>query len=153
MSEALPYRRVVTGLNAEGKSCIVVDGEIPRTSRATGLAWRTAAIPADNSGTDDIERRAYSFDLLHDGGSNFMVAEYPPGPRQTYWHATDTIDYLVVLKGEIALELETGEVRMQAGDFIVDRGVVHSWYNPGEETAAMAIVTLPAAPVGKGRTV
>lgn len=148
----LNHRRVVTGLDAEGKSCVIVDGPIPRTSPQTGLAWRTASVPADNSGTEDIEERSYSFEMLHDGGSNFMVAEYPPG-MQAYWHATDTIDYLVVLKGEIALELEAGEVRMQAGDFIVDRGVIHSWRNPGEETALMAIVTLPAHPVGKGRTV
>jgi quercetin dioxygenase-like cupin family protein len=147
------HRRVVTGLNAEGRSCVLIDGPIPANSPHTGFAWRVPALPADNSGGEDIPRQDFGFDLLHDGGANFMVAEYPPGPPQTYWHATDTIDYLVVLRGEIALQLEAGEVRVAAGGFIVDRGVVHSWYNPGTETAAMAIVTLPAHPVGRGKTV
>jgi quercetin dioxygenase-like cupin family protein len=70
-----------------------------------------------------------------------------------FWHATDTIDYIVVLRGEVVLVLETGEVTARAGDFIVDRGVLHAWRNDGPETAALAVVNLPAHPVGKGRTV
>jgi len=149
------YRRVVTGIGGDGKSCILFDGPIPPNSPATGLVWHTEAIPADNSGSADMGQAEFSFEMMHSGASTFMIAEYQPGTaaEQTYWHATDTIDYLVVLKGEIVLELEAGEVRMQAGDFIVDRGIVHSWRNDGPEVAASAIVTIPALPVGKGKTV
>jgi len=155
MSGTLNYRRVVTGIDEDGKSCIVFDGPVPANSPATGLAWHTPAIPADNSGSEDMGRTPFSFELMHSGASTFMVAEYPPGAGsdQPYWHATDTIDYIVVLKGEIVLQLETGEVRAKAGEFIIDRGVIHAWRNDGDEVAASAIVTLPARPVGKGKTV
>jgi mannose-6-phosphate isomerase-like protein (cupin superfamily) len=149
------YRRVVTGLGEDGRSRILIDGPIPPSSPATGLAWHTGEIPADNSGGEDMGHAPFSFELMHSGASTFMVAEYPPGAGvgEPYWHATDTTDYIVVLKGEIVLELETGEVRLKAGDFVVDRGIVHSWRNDGPEVAASAIVTIPAKPAGKGRTV
>jgi len=91
-------------------------------------------------------------DMLHDGGSNFLLVELPPGIGR-FMHATDTIDYLVVLEGQVVLELEAGEAHLGPGDFIVDRGVMHAWRNDGPATAVMASITLPAHPVGKGRTV
>ena len=145
------YRRVVTGLNEDGKSCILIDGDIPRLSVASNIVWRTAALPADNSGGEDAAA-PYTMEMLHDGGSNFMLVELPPGIGR-FMHATDTIDYLVVLEGTVVLELESGEARLGPGDFIVDRGVIHAWRNDGPETAVMASITLPAHPVGKGRTV
>lgn len=149
-------RRVVTGLNAEGKSCVVFDGEVPRHQPAANLIWRNA-LPADNAGQADAAV-PYDMSLLHDGGVNFILTELPgkdPGgrPGGAFLHATDTIDYLVMIAGEVVLVLETGEVTLRAGDFIVDRGVVHGWRNDGSETAVFASVTLPALPVGKGRTV
>lgn len=149
------YRRIVTGLDPEGRSCVTIDAPLAVGGTAPGMAWCTATLPADNSGTQDCAPAAFGFDLMHAGGSLFMVVEYPPGMGSdgTFWHATDTLDYLVVLKGEVVLMLETGEVRAGAGDCIVDRGVVHAWRNDTDETAALAIVILPAHPVGKGRTV
>ncbi len=148
---ARTYRRVVTGLDAEGRSCVIIDGEVPRFDAATNLVWRTAALPADNAGRDDAAA-PYTMDMLHDGGSNFLLVELPPNMGR-FMHATDTIDYLVVLEGTVVLELESGEARLGPGDFIVDRGVIHAWRNDGPETAVMASITLPALPVGKGRTV
>lgn len=151
----LSQRRIVTGLDGDGRSTVIIDGPVARSNQATGFAWCTATLPADNSGSEDTAGQPFTFGLLHGGGSNFMVAEYPPGmgSDQSYWHATDTIDYIVVLRGEIVLELEAGEARAKAGDLIVDRGVLHSWRNDGDEVAATAIVTIPAHPVGEGRTV
>ena len=68
-------------------------------------------------------------------------------------HATDTIDYLVVVSGELVLVLETGEVTLRAGDLIVDRGVLHGWRNDSDAPTTYVSVTIPAHPVGKGRTV
>jgi len=145
-------RRVVTGLNAEGRSCVVFDGEVPRHQPAANLIWRNA-LPADNSGASDAAV-PYGMDLLHDGRVNFILTELPPGlPGGAFLHATDTIDYLVMIAGEVVLALETGEVTLRAGDLIVDRGVIHGWRNDGTETAVFASVTVPALPVGKGRTV
>lgn len=149
-------RRVVTGLNAEGKSCIVIDGPVKDQGLGgANLVWRTGAIPADNSGMADIDDEPFGFGMMHAGGSTFMVLEYPPGMGcgEPYWHATDTIDYIVMLTGEVVLSVETGEVVLRAGDFFVDRGVIHAWRNEAAEPATFACVNLPAKPVGKGRTV
>jgi mannose-6-phosphate isomerase-like protein (cupin superfamily) len=144
-------RRVVTGLDAEGRSCVIIDGPIPDYGGPANLVWRTAAAPADNSGNDDAAVR-FSMDLFHDGGSNFMITKMPVGVGR-FMHATDTIDYLIILSGRIVLELEAGEAEVGPGDLIVDRGTVHSFRNDGPDPVVMAGVTLPASPLGKGRTV
>lgn len=144
-------RRVVTGIDSDGKSCILIDGPVPQLNSASDLIWRTPVVPADNSGSEDMAA-PYTMDMLHDGGTNFMHVTFPPkmGP---YMHATDTLDYLVVLSGQIVLELEAGEVTLNPGDLIVDRGVMHAWRNDTDAPASMISITLPATPVGKGRTV
>jgi mannose-6-phosphate isomerase-like protein (cupin superfamily) len=147
------HRRVVTGLDAEGKSCVIIDGPVPGHGPVANLVWRTAGVPADNSGNAEAAT-PYEMDMLHDGGTNFILTEQPPGlAGDAFMHATDTIDYLVVISGEVVLVLEAGEVTLRAGDFIVDRGVNHGWRNDGAEPAVYASVTIPAKPVGKGRTV
>jgi mannose-6-phosphate isomerase-like protein (cupin superfamily) len=156
MSGVYPWRRIVTGIGADGRSCVAIDGPVNfQSGSPVGIAWRTDGVPADNAGTADIDGRPYGFDMMHAGGTIFTVLEHPPGmgAEGPYWHATDTIDYLVVLRGEVTLVLESGEVRAGPGDFIVDRGVVHAWRNDGEETAAMAAIIIPAKPLGAGRTV
>jgi len=144
-------RRVVTGLDAAGQSAIVIDGPVTLTNEVGGMIWRTPAIPADNSGTRDAAG-PFDFDLIHQGGSHFLLVQVPPD-AEPYMHATDTLDYMVVVKGEVVLVVETGETVLRAGDFLVDRGIVHALRNDTGETALLAIVTLPSIPVGKGRTV
>jgi mannose-6-phosphate isomerase-like protein (cupin superfamily) len=148
-----PTRRVVTGLAEDGRSTIIYDGEVPQPNPVANLIWRTAAVPADNSGSADTGG-AFDMAMLHDGGTNFIYTELPPGLEAgALMHATDTIDYLVVISGEVTLVLETEEVVLRAGDLIVDRGVNHGWRNDGAEPAVYVSVTIPAGPVGKGRTV
>lgn len=145
-------RRVVTGLNRDGKSSVIIDGNIPRLNHMTAhLAWRTEQYPADNSGTEDVVV-PYSIDLLHHPGSNFAINEFPPGTKE-FMHVTDTIDYLVILSGRVTLVLEEGEVDLGPGDFVVDRGVMHGWRNPNDEVCVAAVITMPAHPVGAGRTI
>jgi quercetin dioxygenase-like cupin family protein len=146
-------RRVVTGLNAEGQSCVLIDGPLVTLGGGGGnLAWRTEGLPADNSGTTDCPAGTFGFDLMHSGGSMFMVMEFGPD-SPAFWHATDTLEYVAMLAGEIVFETETGEVTLKAGDVLVDRGIVHSWRNDSGQPARAAITILPAHPVGKGRTV
>ena len=144
-------RRVVTGLAANGRSAVLIDGAIPHTEGApAALAWR-AAIPADNSGSaDPVE--PYRIDMLHSGEANFAICRFPPHTPELM-HATDTIDYLVILSGRVTLVLEEGEVDLGPHDFVVDRGVVHGWRNPHDEPCVAAVVNIPAHPVGKGRTI
>jgi quercetin dioxygenase-like cupin family protein len=146
-------RRVITGLGSDGKSCVLIDGPLRDIGGGGGgkLAWYTPSVPADNSGTEDVDPPPFSFDLMHAGGTIFMVMDYAPG-GQEFWHATDTIDYIAMLEGEVTLDLESGSVTIRAGDVLVDRGVVHSWRNDSGKPARAAIVILPAEPVGQGRT-
>src|SRR3546814_12708345 len=68
-------------------------------------------------------------------------------------HATNTLDYGILLSGRITLVTETGETKLEPGDLIVDRGVLHGWPNPGPGPAKMLFVNIDAAPVGGGATV
>lgn len=146
-------RRVVTGLDGEGRSTVIIDGPVPQPGPVANLIWRSKAVPADNSGTTDMGG-VFDMGMLHDGGTNFIYTVLPPGLEAgALMHATDTIDYLVVISGEVVMVLETGEVTLRAGDFIVDRGVNHGWRNDGAVPAVYVSVTIPAEPVGKGRTV
>lgn len=148
----LAHRRVVTGLDAEGRSAVVIDGPIPRfNAMSAALAWRSTGTPADNAGGDDAVV-PYAVDLLHTPGSNFAICAFPPN-SPALMHATDTLDYLVILSGRVTLVLEDGEAALGPGDFVVDRGVMHGWRNEHAEPCVAAVVNVPAHPVGKGRTI
>jgi quercetin dioxygenase-like cupin family protein len=79
----------------------------------------------------------------------FRVIEYSPGvaPRR---HRTDSIDYAVVLKGEIDMELDGTEVHLKAGDVLVQRGTIHNWVNRGTEPCVIAFVLVDAKPATAG---
>lgn len=145
-------RRVLTGLDAGGKSAILVDEPLVHSSGGAAVVWASASLPADNSLAADAPVPAFSFDLMHSGGAAFMVMEYP-AEMGAFWHATDTTDCIAMLSGEIVLMTETGEVTLRAGDVLVDRGVVHCWRNDSGQPARAAITLLPARPLGKGATV
>jgi len=147
----LSHRRVVTGLDPDGQSGVLLDGAIPRfNAMSAALVWR-ADMPADNSGRADAAV-PYAVDLLHSGHANFAICAFPANTPELM-HATDTIDYLVVLSGRVTLVLEAGEAELGPGDIVVDRGVMHGWRNPHGEDCIAAVVNLPALPVGKGRTI
>ncbi|PEQ11614.1 hypothetical protein B2G71_15935 [Novosphingobium sp. PC22D] len=146
-------RRVVTGLDEAQRSCVIVDGPVHRFGAGDGgYVWRTEAVPADNAGRADIAPVDFSYDLFHGGGTNFFYVEMAPGTASSV-HATDTIDYITMIRGAVVLVLDTCEVLLRAGDLVVDRGVIHSWRNDGPDACAYAVVTVPAYPVGEGRTV
>ena len=138
-----PLRRVVTGVDAAGRSCILFDGPAART------IWSTDSVPADNGGVADTGGETINFPT---DGTRFVTVEFPPGDMKRM-HATDTIDYLVVISGEAVFITETGETRLRAGDVLVDRGVVHAWRNDTDQTCRIVNVLVPAKPVAKGATV
>ena len=57
-------------------------------------------------------------------------------------HTTRTIDYGIVLSGEIDLELDEGEVHLKAGDVVVQRGTRHAWRNRSSEPCRIAFVLI-----------
>jgi quercetin dioxygenase-like cupin family protein len=88
-----------------------------------------------------------SFKTTEENGSVFRVVCYEPGvtPRN---HRTDSIDYAVVLSGEIEMELDDGViVKLRAGDLLVQRGSIHNWVNRGKDDCIIAFVLISAHPV------
>lgn len=73
-----------------------------------------------------------------------LLAHFEPG---TGFHATPTVDYMVMLRGELWLVLDEGETRVAPGDVVVQNGTRHAWQNRGETPATFAVVMVGARPV------
>ena len=144
-------RRIVTGLDAHGKSCVLIDAPLRPVQGSAAIVWHTPSLPADNAPQVDAGDTPVGFDAMQGGGSTFMVMDFSPDVAP-FWHTTDTIDYIVMLVGEVVLALESGEVTLRAGDVLVDRGISHCWRNDSGAPARAAIIMLPAHPLGAGRT-
>lgn len=112
------------------------------------MIWSTKDLPADNSGTDDAGGGRFRFPTQ---GAEFVFSDFPPGGG-SIMHATDTLDFLVVLSGEVTFITETGETLLRSGDVLVDRGAMHGWRNDSDQTCRIVNVLCPAHPVGKGAT-
>lgn len=148
MSQATPLaargRRVVTGLDAAGRSCFVHDDPVPPATATVGLAWATTAIPADNAAPSPPPSDPIG--MMHAGGAVFLVITAPPG-HFAPMHTTETIDFLTVVSGEITLITEDGEKVLRAGDVCIDRGIVHAWRNDGAVDAVYTCVAVPSLPL------
>jgi quercetin dioxygenase-like cupin family protein len=73
--------------------------------------------------------------------SEFRVVDLPAGSRRAM-HRTDTVDYGIVLAGEVHLVLEQEETKLSVGDVVVQRGTLHAWHNRSGRAARMAFVNL-----------
>jgi quercetin dioxygenase-like cupin family protein len=149
---ALKIRRVVTGHDASGHAIIKIDevAENLVSSRAGATAcvvWTTEGFPVDNTGEEDAGLRKTGTTL--DNGTVFRILELAPGvtPRN---HRTDSIDYAVVMSGEVDMELDDAKVHLKAGDVLVQRGTIHNWVNRGTEPCVIAFVLIAAKPVTVG---
>lgn len=171
---ARAVRRIVTGHHPDGRSTVVLDGPAPNVTQrqagnASTLLWVTDESPADVSGRSDRAARAIGVPPPT-RGSIFRIAEFPAGaggevrdneallrdfsigpdvarghpPRHPTIHRTRSLDYVVVLEGEIHLLLDDGECRLQAGDVVVQQGTNHSWINRGAENCRLAMVFIDA---------
>ena len=117
----MKIRRVVTSHDGEGKAVVAID-EVSRdvVSFRPGATianiWSTAGFPVDNAGFADTAREITG--TTRDGGTVFRLIEYAPGvtPRN---HRTNSIDYAIVLSGEIDMELDDQCVTLRAGDVLV----------------------------------
>ncbi len=141
-----PLRRVVTGLDAGGRSTVIFD------EPSAQVIWTSTRSPADNSGSADAWGTPFTFDIPR-GGSTFFYTDFPPagqGPS-IGMHATNSLDYAVVITGELVLLTQSGETKLGAGDVVVDRGVLHAWRNDSSEPCRVLFVFVPALPIN-GRT-
>jgi quercetin dioxygenase-like cupin family protein len=143
-----PIRRIVTGHNAGGRAIIKTDDDFPSEPITIGgaefaLVWTTDTVPADNN--DETDGRAREAGLTLNQGSVIRIVDFLPGGTSPM-HRTNSIDYGIILSGEIELELEDG-VKTIAGphSIIVQRGTNHKWRNPSQtEFARVAFVLIEA---------
>ena len=149
---AVQVRRVVTGHDANGRAVVKID-EVSknvistRAGQSACVVWTTESFPVNNTGEADEGLRQVGTTLKN--GTVFRIVEFGPGvaPRN---HRTDSIDYAVVLSGEIDMELDDSVVHLKAGDVLVQRGTIHNWVNRGTTPCVIAFVLIDAKPVEAG---
>jgi quercetin dioxygenase-like cupin family protein len=148
----LSIRRVVTGHDDSGKAIVVEDATSKnqpnrRPGTEASVIWTTEGFPVNNDGYWDGAQREVG--TTHANGTVFRVVSFGPGnsPRM---HRTDSIDYAVVMSGEIDMELDGSTTHLKAGDVVVQRGTIHNWKNTGAEPCVIAFVLVDAKPVEAG---
>ena len=135
--------------------------------------WETRAAPASNAGNADAAERPVRLEPPKNG-TILRVVEFPPdsawrgaadgreafksigaghaqdrGSSDPMMHRTSTVDYIIVLKGEIYAIMERGETLLRAGDILVQRGTNHSWSVRGSEPCIIAAVLVSAKPLAR----
>jgi mannose-6-phosphate isomerase-like protein (cupin superfamily) len=146
VSKGATVRRVVAGRDAQGHSKVLFDDN--HYCEGTRVLWRTDAHPADNSGQNDLGGSPSRGQLSE--GSTFLMIARPPGEGWSDLHDSQSIDYIVVLKGHVGFRAGDDYVELMPGDVIIDRGAMHAWSNLGDEEMIMAAVILPAIPPSNG---
>lgn len=160
-------RRVVTGERADGVSYVVSDGAVPHVDGSISFAgfWATApeiGIPVRDA--SDEPKALMAEPSAGVGQTRFGAIWYPPRSRvgeelisaagahapprgsRSYpgRHATMSYDYIIIMRGEIWLQLDEGEVLLKAGDLVVQGGVAHSWHNKSEEPCLFYCIIIGA---------
>lgn len=167
-------RRVVTGHDPSGKAVVLTDGPAPNVKvRAVGgfvssLLWVTDTGPADISGTADLADREIGT-APPPSGTILRVVDFPPAPaddatldrdrmirdmglsgdhaapaRHPFMHRTRSVDYALVLEGEIDMLLDDSEVHLKAGDVLIQQGTNHAWVNRSSGMCRIAFVLVDA---------
>lgn len=148
-------RRVVTGHDAEGKSIILSDGPPPQhhAMRGEGVGadfieiWSTSQTVPTLTSTPESEPNERAFTIMPPTGHLLRIIDiYPPaqGGHRTVMHRTKTMDYVVVIEGEIVLILDDSEVVLKQGEAVVQRGTNHAWENRSDTLTRMAFFHIDA---------
>jgi hypothetical protein len=172
-TQSPPIRRIVTGHDPEGRSCIIEDGPSPAVRfvperpgyRVTNL-WRTVGSPAEINARDSItehqgvappangtviriidippeapdpdERKrqaAATFGKLFADADHHLHDQRHPG-----MHITESVDYAIILEGELTAILDKDETVMRTGDVLIQRGTNHAWANRSGKMARVLFV-------------
>lgn len=167
-------RRVITGHDAHGKAIIVEDGCAPNVKvRKVGnltstLVWVTDETPANLESPNDPSLREIGV-APPAGGSILRIVDFPPeaeagavdnaamlremglsrpaddsSVRHASMHRTRSIDYALVLEGEIVMLLDDSEVHLKAGDVLIQKATNHAWVNRGQTPCRIAFVLIDA---------
>lgn len=155
----MAVRRVVTGVDEQGRSVFLSDGPAHG-----GDTWAEVWLTHPGLGLDAVVDPNLGSGVLEPpaGGTAFRVFQVPPdavmrermaanpsgidGVEPDGFHTTRTLDYVMVLEGEITLELDADEVTLGPGDCVIQRGTRHAWRNRGEHPVRMMAVMLSTRP-------
>jgi mannose-6-phosphate isomerase-like protein (cupin superfamily) len=165
-------RRVVTGLDAEDKAVVLFDSRLPLTSApgrypiASSNLWITESYPPALTAKDTLRPIGVS---PPKNGTKFRVIDFPPldaaaeaamppdfvarqvdplpargrpATGNPMMHRTRSLDYAVVLSGEIDMMLDDSIVHVRAGDVVVQQATNHAWVNRGTATCRMLFVLM-----------
>ena len=160
MSEQYPpIRRFVTGHDADHIAKVLMQGpatnaKYPSPGTVSTLIWSTDRTPAAIAVGEEIEDLGARIigTAPPANGTRFAVIDFPPG-NQARMHRTETIDYVIVLEGEIEMDMDDSTVKMKAGDVMVQRGTNHAWANRSNRRARVAFVLIDAVPLGIGHPI
>ena len=137
------------------------------------VLWITDGSPASNRGNEDASPKGRQLGIEPPSrGSVFRVVDFPPDKvfegidmrkmmeqvggghaldkgktRHAMFHKTHTVDYAIVLEGEIWAMLDEGETLMRPGDILIQRGTNHSWSNRSDRNCRIAFILIDAEPV------
>lgn len=142
-----PVQRVITGHDSAGRAIFKSEDVTPTRTIPTGdaaflLVWTTATVPADNN--DEIDGRDRAAGLTLEGGSVIRIVDMLPG-KESPMHRTNSIDYGIVLEGEIELELDDGAKKtIRQGGIIIQRGTIHLWRNTTDKPCRIAFILIEA---------
>lgn len=150
-------RRVVTGHDASGKSIFVSDGMPPNVrTKNTGVdfveIWNTAGAPTLIDAQQPEPTDGPLVVPPARTGSKIRLNDFYPGHikklppradgRHPMMHRTRSVDYGIVLEGEIYLILDDSETLLRAGDIVVQRGTDHAWENRSQQVCRMAFILI-----------
>jgi naringenin degradation protein FdeH len=154
-----PIRRVVTGHDGNKVAKALIDGPAtnakhPDTGLVSTLMWVTDRNPAAMPVGEKIEDMGARIlgTPPPPNGTRFSVLDIPPGNRP-FMHRTETIDYIVVVEGEIEMDMDDSTVKLKQGDIIIQRGTNHAWANRSDKRARIAVVLVDAQPLGIGHPI
>ena len=149
-------RRIVTGMK-DGKSVIVEDQQVENAvEHFPGLiisdVWNTQTMPASL----DFETRIPNtgFPKIPKNGTYFRYVVVPPDKNlgvkwkknelHPLMHRTPTLDYIIILSGELYLIMEEGETLLKPGDIVIQRGTNHAWSNRSDEPCIQLAILIDA---------
>ena len=148
-------RRVVTGHDARGRSIILSDGQPPQHHPMHGAAigadfhemWSAAEAIPELTAVPAREPNERPFTIMPATGHLLRILDVYPlkdGGKRTVMHRTRTLDYVVVIEGELVLILDDSEVTLKTGDVVVQRGTDHAWENRSGTVARAAFFHIAA---------
>src|SRR5262245_7392677 len=171
---ASDIRRVVTGLDANDQVLLLSDSRLPLGPAPYGIKglnlWITDSYPAGFSFTDDPATKPIGISPP-DNGTKFRVVEFPPLDAATeakmepdflqkavgarapsrglpvthpLMHRTRSVDYAVILSGEIDMVLDDSVTRLKPGDVVVQQATNHAWVNRGTVPCRILFVLMDA---------